>query len=168
MNLIKGTKSMIHSLPRPEAGEVAYATDTNELYIFNDNQWVLATPETKGNVEMSLYDMNKQIITQLPTMKRCQEKTDLMNDFVKQTNNVYYMLYGKEISYFTVFVTNMFEYEIETLGDAVYECLSNVGPIKSIEYTENKDAIEIWVMADEEATCLYLFPYDGGIVKVGR
>lgn len=168
MNLIKGTKSMIHSLPRPEVGEVAYATDTNELYIFKDNQWVLATPETKGNVEMSLYDMNKQIIAQLPTMKQCQEKIDLMNDFVKQANNVYYMLYGKEISYFTVFVTNMFEYEIATLGDAVYECLANVGPIKSIEYTENKDAIEIWVMADEEATCLYLFPYDSGIVKVGR
>jgi hypothetical protein len=35
--------------------------------------------------------------------------------------------------------------------------------------TEDDNAIEIWVMKDNnEATCLYLFPYDDGLVKVGE
>ena len=45
--------------------------------------------------------------------------------------------------------------------------------IKSFELTEAKDAIEIWVrmypkVAEEESilTCMYLFPYDNGIVRI--
>ena len=74
------------------------------------------------------------------------------------------MLYGKEISYFTLFKIvepQYFSYE-------VIECLKNVGDIKAIDLTEDKDAIEAWVIADNEVTCLYLFPYDLGIVQVGE
>ena len=56
---------------------------------------------------------------------------------------------------------------------AVAECLANIGQVYSIELTANKDAIEIWVrmypkVAEEESTltCMYLFPYDGGIVMI--
>ena len=34
--------------------------------------------------------------------------------------------------------------------------------------TEAADAIEIWVIYNDEPTCLYLFPYDMGIVQVGE
>jgi hypothetical protein len=44
--------------------------------------------------------------------------------------------------------------------------LHNIGQVKSIDYTEAKDAIEIWIQQDEEIICAYLFPYDNGIVTI--
>jgi hypothetical protein len=37
----------------------------------------------------------------------------------------------------------------------------------AMDLTENEDAIEIWVNTEIGPTCLYLFPYDNGLVKVG-
>jgi hypothetical protein len=34
--------------------------------------------------------------------------------------------------------------------------------------TEANDAIEIWVINNDKPTCLYLFPYDMGLVEVGE
>ena len=77
------------------------------------------------------------------------------------------MLYGKEISYFTLF--QIVNNEI-SFGKEVIDCLNNIGQIKAIDMTENEDAVEIWVYLDEDenSTCLYLFPYDAGLVKVGE
>ena len=74
------------------------------------------------------------------------------------------MLYGKEISYFTLFKLK----QVDSFPHEAIDCLQNIGPIKAIDLTEDKDAIEAWVMADDEATCLYLFPYDMGVVVVGE
>ena len=85
------------------------------------------------------------------------------------------MLYGREINYFTLFVKDE-NWELESLDIGVIECLNNIGTIYSIEYTKEKDAIEIWVEVETNTdteeiekliTCMYLFPYDAGIVKVG-
>ena len=71
----------------------------------------------------------------------------------------------KEISYFTIFSIQKYA-ECDTLGEAVIECLNNVGEIKSIDLDEGGNAIECWVTTGDESTCLYLFPYDDGIVSV--
>lgn len=118
-----------------------------------------------GGLNMKLYDLNKQIISQLPNLTEFDEIINDINNFSKETNNIHYMLYGKEQSYFTLFEKE--DNNSETLGAAIIDCLTNVGDIKSIELTESKDAFEIWVTIDGEATCLYLFPYDSGIVKIG-
>jgi hypothetical protein len=81
------------------------------------------------------------------------------------------MLYGKEISYFTVFYAN--DNSEEGLDNVfsinVTDCLKAFKSVKSIDYTENKDAIEIWVSDDNDnVTCLYLFPYDNGVVYFKR
>lgn len=114
---------------------------------------------------MGLYDMNKQIIEQLPTLTDFEQHIKDINAFVRNNNSIHFLLYGKEISYFTLFQRSA--YETEDFGKAVIECLTNVGEIKAIDLTENADAFEIWVIYDSQATCLYLFPYDSGIVKVG-
>jgi hypothetical protein len=118
-----------------------------------------------GGLNMKLYDLNKQVISQLPNLTEFNEIIENINEFSKSTNNIHYMLYGKEQSYFTVFEKE--DNNTETLGEAIIDCLTNVGNIKTIELTEAKDAFEIWVAIDGEATCLYLFPYDSGIVKIG-
>lgn len=74
------------------------------------------------------------------------------------------MLYGKEISYFTLYKI----IKPQCFGNEVIDCLKNIGIIKAIDFTETQDAIEIWVEDDNGPTCLYLFPYDNGVVQVGE
>lgn len=72
------------------------------------------------------------------------------------------MLYGKEISYFTLFKLLDSQY----FANEVIACLKNIGAIKAIDLTEANDAVEIWVETENGPTVLYLFPYDNGVVCV--
>lgn len=125
---------------------------------------------------VSLYELNRQIIKQQGPLeeKDIKSKMDMLKAF-SHTFEKYSLLYGREINYFTLFVKDE-NWELESLDLGVIECLNNIGTIYSIEYTKEKDAIEIWVEVEtntdtEESekliTCMYLFPYDAGIVKVG-
>ena len=121
-----------------------------------------------ANIE--LYELNRSIIEQQGTIKE-DDIPRAMNDLkylVGTTNNQCYMLYGKEIDYFTLFMRDSINWELETIDIAVMECLINVGPVYSIELTPDKDAAEIWVKDTKKdlLTCMYLFPYDNGIVRI--
>ena len=121
-----------------------------------------------ANIE--LYELNRSIIEQQGPMQDVdiiRSKFELIKNFANGTNNDFYMLYGKEIGYFTVFVKHE-KWELETLDLAVSECLYNVGYLYSIELTADKSAIEIWVRTYENdlVTCMYLYPYDNGIVRI--
>lgn len=148
----------------PDEGEIIQNPD-GEYLIWKDGNWNKINVEG-SNISMGLYDMNKQIIAQLPTLTTNDllEKLPLVEELHNKYNNEYYMLYGKEISYFTLFKLK----QVESFPHEAIDCLQNIGPIKAIDLTEDKDAIEAWVMADDEATCLYLFPYDMGVVVVGE
>lgn len=150
----------------PKDGEIIQDFSGNYL-IWKDNEWKKIEINNSG-FELGLYDINKQIISQLPKLSEnelCQEKNLTINSLHAKCNNIYYMLYGKEISYFTLFRVIDSDY----FGYEVIECLKNIGTIKVIDFTETKDAIEIWVENENNSpTCLYLFPYDNGIVEVGE
>ena len=121
----------------------------------------------EANIE--LYELNRSIIDQQGALSEedINNKFILINDFANSMRNKFYMLYGREINYFTVFARDR-DWELETLALATYECLANIGPVYSIELTAEKDAIEIWVkdIHQDLLTCMYLFPYDGGIVRI--
>lgn len=148
----------------PDEGEIIQNPD-GEYLIWKDGNWNKINVEG-SNISMGLYDMNKQIISQLPSLTTDDllEKLPLVEELHNKYNNEYYMLYGKEISYFTLFKLK----QVESFPHEAIDCLQNIGPIKAIDLTEDKDAIEAWAMADDEATCLYLFPYDMGVVVVGE
>ena len=125
---------------------------------------------------VSLYELNRSIIKQQGPLeeKDIKSKMNMLKEF-SNTFEKYSLLYGKEINYFTLFVKDE-NWELESLDLGVIECLFNIGTIYSIEYTKEKDAIEIWVeveinpdteKSEKLLTCMYLFPYDAGIVKVG-
>ena len=125
---------------------------------------------------ISLYELNRSMIKQQGPLeeKDIKLKMNILKEF-SNTFEKYSLLYGREINYFTLFVKDE-NWELESLDLGVIECLNNIGTIYSIEYTKEKDAIEIWVEVEinpgtEEnkklVTCMYLFPYDTGIVKVG-
>ena len=127
---------------------------------------------------ISLYELNRSMIKQQGPLeeKDIKLKMNMLKDF-SNTFEKYSLLYGREINYFTLFVKDE-NWELESLDLGVIECLNNIGTIYSIEYTKEKDAIEIWIEVETETntdteeneklvTCMYLFPYDTGIVKVG-
>ena len=147
----------------PVDGEVMQNSTDGKFYVWKDENWHEVKMENSG-FEMGLYEMNKQIIAQLPTITDLAEKEEVINKLHQNWGNYYYMLYGKENSYFTLFemgAANQF-------GLTVIDCLKSIGPIKAIDLTELEDAVEIWVVSNDEPTCLYLFPYDNGVVKVGE
>lgn len=147
----------------PMEGEVMQNAEDGHYYVWHEGQWTAIKMDRSG-FEMGLYDMNKQIISQLPDLTDWDRVETTLLDFDNKWYNDYYMLYGKEISYFTVFKIK----ESSVFGREVIDVIKNVGAVKAIDLTEAADAIEVWVIYKDEPTCLYLFPYDSGIVQVGE
>jgi hypothetical protein len=101
----------------------------------------------------------------LMTIPEQEKKEKMITNWAKDNGN-YFLLYGKEISYFTLFRKYQFpEYTQETLGEVVLDCLRNLGYIYSIDIDLEKEAIEIWVKHDDEPTLLYLLKWDEGVVS---
>lgn len=146
----------------PDEGEIIQ-TPEGKFMIWHDDTWNEVKIEG-GGINMGLYDMNKQIISQLPCMEDFSKALEDIRTLHETYWNKYYMMYGKEISYFTLF--EIIGYN--DFGNDVIDCCTNIGPIKAMDLTEAGDAIEIWVEIEDGPTCLYLFPYDSGIVRVGE
>lgn len=148
----------------PIDGEIMQNTLDDKYYIWRENNWHEIKMDNSG-FQMGLYDINKQIIAQLPDLVDWDRVSEVLRDFDINWNNNYYMLYGKEISYFTVFKIK----EHCAFAHEVIDVIKNVGSsVKAIDLTETEDAIEVWIMYNNEPTCLYLFPYDMGLVLVGE
>lgn len=146
-----------------------YVEKEQRFYAKNeDNIWEPVQFGGESNIAMSLYDMNKQIIKQLgPLTTELEAQLEICDEYFNIAGHTYYLMYGKEISYFTLF--HYEEGNYGPLSHMVKECLDNVGTIYSISLTENKDAVEIWILPEdaEEVTCMYLFGYDSGVVEFG-
>lgn len=147
-------------------GEIACDIETKQFYRWQDG-WIPVNLPKEVDMNLNLYDLNVQLVEQFKDItdkETLKFKAEQITEFMHEYQNNYYLLYGKEISYFTLFKKVA---HTENAGDVVIECLENIGPIKCIDLTENKDAIEAWVNTPEgKVTCLYLFPYDGGLVEV--
>ena len=56
------------------------------------------------DASIELYELNRSIIEQQGVLADAlAEKFELINTFAADTKNDFYMLYGREINYFTVF-----------------------------------------------------------------
>ena len=113
-----------------------------------------------NNLEMNLYDLNKQLVSQLPEFTDAKSRVE---DF-KKDNVGFYMLLCRELNYFTLFQITSDAPKEDNFADVVVECANTIGVIKSA--MENDDgAFEIWVTnAENESFVMYLFNYDGGVV----
>lgn len=121
----------------------------------------------------TLYDINKNIVKQNEIKLSegvLNSKKQIITDFIKKCNNCYYMLLCNERKDYTVFrwvnITNDNDAK-EIAQILVDECLTNRGEIRGIDLTKTKDAIEIWMVIDNEAYVYYFFPYDNAIIEVG-
>jgi hypothetical protein len=79
------------------------------------------------------------------------------------------MLLCKDISYYTIFTyegSKIAHYE--TLGQAVLDCILNVGQLVCVDETPDGNAIEIWVRTEDDNICMYLFNCSELMVTYGR
>lgn len=157
-------KSEINNLTECQLGEIVFCEDTHEYYMRGEDCWMeLAINENSG---LNLYDLNKSIINQLPSLTKEQifEKKDLIKKYRDNTNNIFHMLLCRDYNYYTIFVEKEND-EFHNLSDAVLTIVFELGDVYSIEETED-GAIEIWIKptGEEEPYVFYLFPYDAGVV----
>ena len=128
--------------------------------------------KTTHNIEVgTLYDMNKNLVEKnIPdlTEEELNNKKELFISYLKDTNNYYYMLLCNDKKDYTILRLAVKSDDIrlnKLTNILVDECLTNRGKVKSIELTENKDAVEIWLSIDGESYCYYFFPYDAAIIE---
>lgn len=178
MNVIRCTRAQFAEVA-PDVGQIYLIQDNDEpaeLMMWTGTEWNEVKAEGGSEITMTAYDMNKQIIGQLPELNEetIEEKKTLIFDFCEETRNSFYMLLCKDIGYFTLCQrtlrptdahTVMHYIDTDTLisiDDLVVECVKNVGTIKSIEPVDG--AIEIWITNPYgETHAMYFFPYDRGV-----
>ena len=78
--------------------------------------------KVSGNIEANLYDLNRSLISQWPILDILTALETMIDKFYSETNNSFYMLYGKEKSYFTLFHFEE-KSEFSKLSDGVITCL---------------------------------------------
>ena len=151
-----------------EDGQIFYCTEENKYYIKHGTDY---HQTDMANLQMSIYEINKMIFEALPVIESIcylDNVLEAFDNFLKTTKNKYYMLYGQEISYFTLF--DYCSNDVINFLDIINECLNNVGKIK--DFTVYNDRVEIWITTHDyltneaNTTCLLLFGYDSGVEKV--
>ena len=121
-------------------------------------------------IEMTLYDMNKQLISQKPVMTRF----DLNNHRITFAKWIYdnpanyYMLLCHELNYYTIFHRN--GESVDQFIDWVYLIMEELGDMKDISIDSN-GAVALWANWNKNPNqlgCFYLFPYDKGMIETSE
>lgn len=123
------------------------------------------------NVDLgaTVYDANKQLVKQTDhplTHPELASKQLFLEEFFEDKVANYAMLLCNEQKDYTVFHLDPKNFTAphiaarEALG-----CCTDRGIVYSIELTEDKQAIEIWIEIDEDMYCYYLFPYDKAVIE---
>ena len=149
----------------PYAGQTVYSEADDKVFRFDP---VVGWEEikTNGNLSLSAYEINKQVISQLPPLSAEEliEKKILIREFMINTQNKYFMLLCRDINYYTLFHLDVYENTDERLEDILFaECAIFIGAIKAVDPTDD-GAIEIWVTNETDTYAMYFFPYDAGVI----
>lgn len=147
-----------------EIGEVRYNADANQYWLYTENGWQ-QIPDPDKKLELKLIDLNKQIISQIEDYNEedFANAMNIIDEYATIKPGEYYMLLCRDYNYYTLFKTG--EETYPSFSNEVIECLKNIGPVKAFDITDDKEAIEIWVMVEDEPYVMYLFNYDQGVVK---
>lgn len=160
-----------HSKDRLEQGETAHVESTNKIYVFNE-EWTEVKTQGESNINMTMYEINEQLIKQLPdlTEEQIQEKKKDIIDFYTKKDSKVYMLLCKEHSYFTVFLLELTLEDYDTLENEIINCVlfNGAHTIRSIENIDDYE-LEIWAAdRNNEIWCYHLFDYTDGFIVCRR
>lgn len=156
------------ALMNHEEGEVVYCKEEDKFFLFHDNKW--QSVEGKINASGS-FDVKKRdlLINSISSFEPYSEKMELelikeISRFREKINSQYYMLLGKELNYFTLFVRD--EWSKADLSLGVLSCIKDLGNLIYVEQFEEDNAMIFWIKTHENQTIteLYLFDYSRGVI----
>lgn len=145
--------------------EIVYSVETQKYYQWVDGAWHDYTPASE--LKMNYRNLVINSISQFSPMSTESITRHQMqiNKWHNDNPKEFYMLYGKELDYFTIF-RFVEDNSNRCLGKELFECLSVVGDILYIEeYDAQSEHIIFWVKTPNGLiTELYLFDYTEGVV----
>ena len=148
----------------PVEGQKAFSPQTKKLYTYTDGNWKLM--EGDINLGMTMYDLNKQIISQMGVLEgEPRENAHLcITHMADVSNSTYFMLLCREENYYTLFKLTRDNSGLANIASEVFDCVEDIGAIKSVEPVDG--AVEIWAHpVDGDPVAMYLFPYDAGVIE---
>jgi len=151
--------TILNKLKIKEEGDLAYVNKEQKVYEYTNGEWKeKGLPE--GKMNLSVYDMNKQLIAQMPEIDDKSVLETIRR--YKNKDGKYFMLICRDINYYTLFTIG----QGERIEREVLNCLHDIGVVKSIEQIEGTETIEIWVEPEkEEPIVMYFFNYDRGVIE---
>lgn len=128
-----------------------------------------AAGKLNGNIQMTAYDLNKQLILSLGPIKD-KELNKFRSDFagyIREIEDKFFMLLCKEQSYYTIFNYTS-RNESYYFADVLLEVIEAVGSFYNYSIDEENGGVELWIKPEdkEEVFVYYFFPYDAGVVEV--
>lgn len=171
------TKNNIRNLKEVSKGEIFWVSSENKAYVVSDKDKkkieLKALDETATiSTGLTIYDMNKAIVSKEPTLDL--SKGTIMNklidglmDWFGKRLATYYLAYGRDVHYVTMFKNSASNSFNEASAQLVVDTIAAVGDIISMDYEE--DRIEVWIRTkDSKAELIYIMPYDDGLVRLTR
>ena len=155
---------MIESLPTLDSrkgnydGEQIFCEADGKVYLWNHDAWYVCKNE--GELNLSLYELNKQIISQMPALTSVKVD-NIIRKLASKINNDqgFYMLLFNKLDF------------VSSFSEGLYDCLYSIAEeIYAIDEKESEIGIfEIWIKpkSSDEVICGYLFPYYEGILVYG-
>lgn len=119
----------------------------------------------------TVYELNQDLVEK-KTKKMIEEEilnaTEMITDFFKAKEDMYFMLLCNEQKDYTLFnyKDNKNDDKCSIAAKEVIECLSNRGELRVLDKTEKEDAIECWISDGKKCHCYFLFPYTNGVIEL--
>ena len=157
------------ALQNHSENEIVYCEEEQQYFIWKDNQFNPVEDLAKtGEIKLNYRDLLINAISGFEPLDEHQKARTQMalDEWEACQNKEYYMLYGKEINYFTLFHRIPEEMEARCLSKEVLECLQSVGEIIYVEEFDNDNyTIIFWIKTNDNLiTEVYLFDYTEGVV----
>jgi hypothetical protein len=163
----------LSAIKNHQDGEIVFVEDLNQEYYYleEEDKWIpyfaeeeIVTVKEGETPGTNLYQLNKMLVANLTNygVEDIKSAKKLIRNFIDENPANVYMLLCHDLRYYTIFLKNK-NYE-ENMEDVVIECLEYFGDIKSIEYDEDSNVIELWFAYEEEPFVAYLFGYDEGVI----
>lgn len=158
---------------RFQEGEVVYVTDAEKFMVYKDAEWIpfeAQKVKTEGNnqgIQITAYELNKQLISQLPIPTDLTQFNEIITEFQKEAESSDFMLLCKERSYYTVFrKTDEASSHFIEFSEAVLTCASDLGDVITVDKMDETNTVEIWVKNKDtqEVDCMVLFESNDFIV----
>lgn len=171
------TKNNIRNLKEVSKGEIFWVSSENKAYVVSDKDKkkieLKALDETATiSTGLTIYDMNKAIVSKEPTLDLSKgtvmnKLIDGLMDWFGKRLATYYLAYGRDVHYVTMFKNSASNSFNEASAQLVVDTIAAVGDIISMDYEE--DRIEVWIRTkNSKAELIYIMPYDDGLVRLTR